>query len=94
VPSLVRGGSATLGVRIPNHEIARSIIRGFGKPILGPSANFHGGQTPYTFEDLDPELLKLVDVVVKGMCSVGKASTVIDCSEEPWKVLRQGTVIL
>ena len=52
VPSFVRGGSGTLGVRIPNHAISRAIIQGFGKPILGPSANFHGEKTPYSFKDL------------------------------------------
>jgi L-threonylcarbamoyladenylate synthase len=92
VPNLVRGGSQTLGVRMPNHEIALKIIEGVGVPILGPSANFHGEKTPYAFEDLDPELIKLVDYVVPGECSVKQASTVIDCSVNPWKVIRQGVI--
>lgn len=94
VPSLVRGGTTTLGVRIPNHEVSRAIIRGFGKPILGPSANFSGGKTPYSFKDLSSELVKLVDFVVEGECTIMSASTVIDCSVFPWKILRQGAVNL
>ncbi|MDP3940837.1 MAG: L-threonylcarbamoyladenylate synthase [bacterium] len=94
VPQLVRGGTGTLGVRIPNHPIARAIIQGFGKPILGPSANFHGQKTPYAFEDLDPELVKLVDLVMEGACTIKQASTVIDCSVTPWKILRQDAVIV
>src|SRR6185503_15822632 len=68
VPDLVRGGGNNLGVRMPNHELALKIIEGVGVPILGPSANFHGEETPFRFEDLDPELVKLVDYVVPGQC--------------------------
>lgn len=92
VPSLVRGGGSTLGVRIPNHPIARSIIRNLGIPILGPSANFAGEHTQYSFKDLNPELIKLVDYVVPGECTIKEASTVIDCSITPWKILRQGAI--
>lgn len=92
VPSLVRGAGNTLGVRIPNHPITREIIRSVGVPILGPSANFHGEKTPYEFSDIDPEFAKLVDYIVPGECTVKMASTVVDCSVSPWKIVRQGVV--
>lgn len=92
VTKLVRGGGKTLGVRIPNHAVARAIIRGVNIPILGPSANFHGGKTPYRMEDLDEELISKVDFVVAGECPIGKVSTVVDCSGKPWKILRQGAI--
>ncbi len=92
VPSLVMGGGDTIGVRIPNHSVTRALIQGVEAGILGPSANFHGKKTPYRFEDLDPELIKLVDFVLPGECQTGIASTVIDCSKKPWKVLREGAV--
>lgn len=94
VPRLVRGGGSTLGVRIPSHPVARQIIRELKIPILGPSANFSGGKTPFKFEELDPEIIKLADFVVPGECSVCKQSTVIDCSQKPWKILRQGAIKL
>ena len=47
---------------------------------------------PYKYEDLDPEFVKFVDYVVPGECSIGLASTVVDCSVKPWKIIRQGTV--
>ncbi|CAN5132028.1 hypothetical protein BH11PAT1_BH11PAT1_5400 [soil metagenome] len=92
IPSFARGQGDTLGVRIPDHPLARAIIRGLQKPILGPSANFAGGNTPYAFEDLDRELIKLVDFVIEGECTVKQASTVIDCSVKPWKIVRNGAV--
>lgn len=94
VPSLVRGGGSALGLRIPNHTIARAIIRNLGLPILGPSANFHGEATPFLFKELNSELIKQVDFVVEGECTIKQASTVINCAEKPWKILRHGAVRL
>ena len=95
VPSLVRGGGDTLGVRIPKSPIVFELIKGIGVPLLGPSANFHAELTPYKFEDLNKELIKLCDYVVKGDAGLVRSiSTVIDCSKEPWKIIRQGAVIL
>ena len=94
VPELVRGGGTTLGVRMPNHEIALSLIKGIGVPLLGPSANFHGRATPYSFADLDRELVKLVNYVIKGECRLREASTVVDCSKRQWRVIRQGAVVV
>jgi len=92
IPAFVRGGRDTLGVRVPNHLTTLGLINGVGVPIIGTSANFSGEKTPYSFEDLDPELTKLVDIVVPGEVKNRQESTVIDCTKEPWKVLRQGAV--
>lgn len=94
VPVLVRGGGKTIGVRIPNHKITRALMQGLGVGLLGPSANFHGEQTPYKFEDLNRELIQLVDYVIPGVCPIGMASTVIDCTKKPWKIIREGAVKL
>jgi L-threonylcarbamoyladenylate synthase len=92
VSDLIRGGGETVGIRMPNHSIILEIIKKVGVPILGPSANFHGENTPFMFEDLDPKLISLVDYVVKGECSVKQASTVMDSTQTPWKILRQGAI--
>jgi L-threonylcarbamoyladenylate synthase len=94
VPSLVCGGGDTVGFRVPNNETIREIISEAGVPILGPSANFAGEKTPFAFEDLDKELVKLVDFVVPGECTIKKPSTVIDCSKEPFCILREGAIRL
>ncbi|MDP1721755.1 MAG: L-threonylcarbamoyladenylate synthase [Candidatus Gottesmanbacteria bacterium] len=94
VYSPIRGSGKNIGLRMPNHETALELIRGVGVPILGPSANFHGSPTPYCYEDLDLELIKLVDYVVPGVCSIGNASTVVDCSTGTIRIIRQGVVLL
>ncbi len=91
---LVLGGGTTVGLRMPNHEIPLSLIAGVGVPIVGTSANFAGGQTPYSFEQLDKELIKLVDGLVRGECGGNKSSTVVNCTVTPMKIIRQGAVIL
>lgn len=94
VSELIRGGTQTLGVRVPDHLTTLELINGVGVPILGPSANFSGEPTPYMFDELNPELKILVDYVVPGVCHGKLASTVIDCSVKPWKILRQGLIRL
>ena len=92
VPDLVRGGGENIGCRIPDNTVCLEIIKGVGVPIIGTSANISGQPTPFTIEDLDPNLVSLVDLVVLGATSVHKESTVIDCTQNPWEVLRQGAV--
>lgn len=96
VYSPIRGAGETIGLRMPNHDAALALIRGVGMPILGPSANFHGSPTPYRYEDLDPEFVKLVDFVVPGEAGSRYAgpSTVVDCSVRPYKIVRQGAIVL
>jgi len=90
VPVLVRGGGNNLGVRIPDNKQILKIISLIGVPLLAPSANFSGDNTPYRIEDLDKNLIKLVDFVLPGGSKMQEPSTVIDCSVDPWKVLREG----
>lgn len=92
VPELVRGGGETIGARIPDHDSILRVIRAVGVPILGPSANFAGEKTPFKMSDLDPNLVRLVDFVLRGRCKIKKPSTVLDVTVKPWKILRSGAV--
>lgn len=92
--SPIRGGGSNIGLRMPDHDTVTKIIAGVGVPILGPSANFHGDPTPYATEELNADLISLVDYVVPGECSVKQASTVVDCSQDPYKIIREGAVKL
>jgi L-threonylcarbamoyladenylate synthase len=94
VPSRVRGNGETLGIRMPDHIITLSLIKEMGVPLLGTSANFHGDKTPFSVSDLNPDLLKSVDFIVKGSCKKKEASTVIDCTINPYKIIRQGSLKL
>lgn len=92
VPSIARGGRLTLGVRQTNHSILLEILKELNVPLVAPSANFAGDVTPKTFEEVNKQLLGMVDVAIKGECGGDMSSTVIDCSVNPWKILREGAV--
>ena len=94
VTSLVRGNGKTIGIRMPKKKLVLEIIRRCGVALLGPSANFHGFPAPSNIRDLDPELARLVDLVIPGESPIGRASTVVDCTCSPWKILREGSVII
>lgn len=90
VPPLVRGGSENIGLRIPNHPVPLALIKGTGTGLLAPSANFHNNKTPYSFDQLDSDLIKLVDYIVPGECTIKSASTVVDCTKTPFSIIRRG----
>lgn len=94
VYSPVRGGGNTIGLRMPKNDTILCIIRAVGVPVLGPSANFHGDRTPYAYSELNESLTRLVDYVVPGVCTLKGASTVVDCSVKPVRIVRQGAVTL
>jgi len=90
VPKLLKSKKDTVGLRIPDNLIARSIVKELGHPIL--SVSLPGEMVEdYT----DPELIhrnfeKLVDVVVDGGVGGTVPSTIIDCTGEEPVVTRQG----
>ena len=90
----IRGGTETVGLRMPNHNIPLSLITAVGVPVVGPSANFHGETTPYSFDELNPELVRLVDYALPGKATLGIVSTVVDATESPPKIIRQGAVTI
>lgn len=93
VDQLVRGEGKTLGIRIPHHKLSLLLVKEVGVPLLGPSANFQGEKTPFRFEELNNDLISLVDFVLPGTTNnYKKPSTIIDCSINPWKILRKGVV--
>lgn len=92
VPSLARGGGITLGVRQTNNPVLLELIKGIGVPLVAPSANFAGDPTPKIFNEISKELINLVDFAIDLPSGGSMASTVIDASVSPWKILRQGAV--
>ena len=93
VPSETTGGLDTVAVRVPAHPVAHAIIEAAGCPIAAPSANVFMALSPTQAEDVDPEVLVDVDLVVDGGRSeIGLESTVVDLTEDPPRILRPGAV--
>ena len=93
VPPIMISNGKTVGVRMPNHETALKIIESAGGILPTTSANISGEVTPRSYEELDNEFKKRVDIVIDGgKCPIGTASTIIDMSNENIKILREGAI--
>ena len=83
----------TVALRVPDHPTPRELARLLGAPITGTSANVSGEPDPLTAEDVRSQLGDTVDLVIDGgRCAGGRPSTVVDCTTEPPRVLREGAV--
>lgn len=85
------GVDTTVGLRVPDHDLVRTVAARSG-PLAVTSANRHGEPTPSTVAEVAATLGAGVALVVDGGPLHGSASTVIDTTASPWRVLRQGTV--
>ena len=92
ISKLILGEGNTIGLRMSNHKIPLEIIKELGVPIVGTSANTHGKPSAIHLDELDPELLNSVDLVIPGEVKEGISSTIIDCTKDPWEILRQGSM--
>jgi L-threonylcarbamoyladenylate synthase len=90
VAELATAGLDTIAVRVPSHPLARAILKGFGKPVVAPSANLSGHVSPTTAGHVQADLEGRIDLIVDGgPVDVGVESTIIGCFEAPM-LLRPG----
>ncbi|MDQ7829352.1 MAG: L-threonylcarbamoyladenylate synthase [Armatimonadota bacterium] len=93
VPALVAGGGETVALRVPDHPIPRNLVRLAGVPIVGTSANLHGDPTPTRAEHVVFSLGDRIDMLLDGGPTPrGRESTIVDLTEDPPRVLREGAI--
>jgi tRNA threonylcarbamoyl adenosine modification protein (Sua5/YciO/YrdC/YwlC family) len=90
VPKILHSKKDTIGLRVPNNEIAKTIVQELNHPIL--SASLPGEMVE---EYTDPELMfenfnHLVDIVIDGGIGGFVPSTIIDCTKDTFEVVRIG----
>lgn len=81
----------TIGVRIPDHGLVRAVAAAVG-PVAATSANRHGEPTPASAAGAAAALGPGVALVVDGGDLTVTASTVVDATQRPWVVLREGPI--
>ena len=95
VPDAVTGRQDTVGLRVPGHEVALSLLKEFGGGVAAPSANRFGRISPTQAAHVAEELGDSVDLILDGgACAVGLESTILDLSSGTAKVLRPGGIAL
>jgi L-threonylcarbamoyladenylate synthase len=93
VSRLAGAGLPTLGVRVPDHPVARELLRQFGAPVVAPSANPSGRLSPTRAADVARTLGGRVSCVLDGgPCRVGLESTIVDLTAQPARLLRPGGI--
>jgi L-threonylcarbamoyladenylate synthase len=91
IPGIVTAGLPTVGLRVPDHPVARALIRAAGVPVAAPSANRFGHLSPTRAAHVVAGLGSRVDLVLDGgPCRVGVESTVILLAAGRAALLRPG----
>jgi tRNA threonylcarbamoyl adenosine modification protein (Sua5/YciO/YrdC/YwlC family) len=95
IPKLFKNNKRTVGIRVPDNNIIRELVKQLGNPIATTSLHVH--------EEIEypnhPELIfeaysHLVDAVIDGGMGGVEPSTVIDCTNDDITIVRQGAAQL
>ncbi len=92
VPKLFKNNKKTVGIRVPDNNIIRELTKELGHPILSTSVIDEDDIIEYT---TDPELIyekfhKLVDIIIDGGYGDNNPSTIVNCVNGDFEIIRQG----
>ena len=92
IPKLFKNSKKEIGIRIPDNNIPREIVKELGNPIATTSVKDKDMLIEYSTE---PELIyehfnKLVDIVIDGGYGEAIPSTIVDCTNETPEIIRKG----
>jgi tRNA threonylcarbamoyl adenosine modification protein (Sua5/YciO/YrdC/YwlC family) len=92
IPKLFDTNKKTVGIRIPDSDIAREIVQALGHPLVTTSLHDDDEILDYT---TDPYLIQEnwendVDLIIDGGFGKNEPSTVVDCSQGDIEIVRQG----
>jgi L-threonylcarbamoyladenylate synthase len=92
LPDALTGGASTIGLRVPNHPAPRALAAAVG-PLPTTSANVSGRPEARTASEIVDQLGDGIALVLDaGPAHGGAASTVVDCSQDPPRILRAGAI--
>ncbi|ASZ10327.1 threonylcarbamoyl-AMP synthase [Chitinophaga pendula] len=91
VPKLLKTKKDTVGIRVPDNNICRTIVKELGNPVMSTSLPIEDYVEEYT----DPEIIhekfgKIVDIVVDGGMGGMRFSTIVDCTGPEPELIREG----
>ncbi|WP_143308753.1 L-threonylcarbamoyladenylate synthase [Chitinophaga vietnamensis] len=91
VPKLLKTKRDTVGIRVPDNNICRTIVKELGNPLISTTLP----TDHYVEEYTDPEMIyekfgKLVDIVIDGGPGGTGFSTVVDCTGDAPELVREG----
>lgn len=92
VPKILDSKKKTVGIRIPDHNIPRMLVKELGNPIITTSIKDEDEIIEYS---TDPELIfekyqNLVDLVIDGGPGNVEPSTIVECLDDEFNIIREG----
>lgn len=93
IPDETTGGLNTVGIRLPDDETARELIRRAGVPVAAPSANLSGKPSPTMAKHVIKDMDGRIDAILCGRdCEIGIESTVVLAVDDNPIILRPGKI--
>lgn len=92
IPKIFSDRKKTIGIRVPDNNIARTIVQQFGRPIIASSVHDedeiveYASEPAYIYEKFE----KLVDIVIDGGAGSLDVSTILNCTGDEIEVIREG----
>ena len=93
VPNYIKEGDPKIAIRMATTKELKEIIELMGIPILMTSANKSGEEVCKTIEEIAKKLPE-IDAILEGKTLFGKASTIVDCTSDELKIIREGPIKL
>ena len=93
ISNIVTANKETVGVRMPQNDIALKLIEYAGVPIATPSANISGKPSGTNMKDIMRDFEKKVEYFIdNGPSKIGQASTIVQIIDETPYILRKGAI--
>ena len=97
VPKIFKNNKKTIGLRVPQNQIIREIVKELGNPVLNTSIKDEEDEILEYMTD--PELIydkyeNIVDIVIDGGYGGNEPSTIVDCTSDTYEIIRQGKGII
>ncbi|HWL25709.1 MAG TPA: L-threonylcarbamoyladenylate synthase [Ureibacillus sp.] len=89
----VTAGLSTVGLRMPDHPVALTLLQTLKKPVAAPSANKSGKPSPTKAKHVEEDLQGQIPLILDGgTTGIGLESTVLDVTVTPPAILRPGGI--
>ena len=93
LPNNLTSGTGKIGIRLPEHPVAMSLVSALKNPITGTSANISGKSACSKASDLHASIIRKVDCILNaGELDKGIGSTVVEVTEAGIEILREGSI--
>jgi L-threonylcarbamoyladenylate synthase len=93
LPDQLTAQTGKIGLRLPGHPAAFSLVKHVKGPLTGTSANLSGRAGCHRAQDLEPQIAGQLDLILDaGTLMGGVGSTVVDVTVDPPRILREGQV--